>query len=293
MLTSWRTYKGQIITASVALVAIVGLSFLPKSVVDSDNKTIGGANRDGKATTDSPAVIVQDSSVVSLHRAELSPQQKTSLDKWKKNFTESGSAGESKIALDSLAEVLRTVNQYDSVAHYTALFANKNPSPANALLAGDAYYEAFTFAVDNTKGQAMSQQARNWYQQILDKDPTRPDVRVKLGMTYVASETPMKGIQLIREVLKEDPDNKFALLNLGLLSMQSGQMDKAKERFEQLLALDASDTKAMFYLAVTQAELGKTDEARKLFEKVRRLDKDPALQQSINSYLQDLNGRKP
>jgi outer membrane protein len=283
--------RGQLIVLAIAVATIVGLSFLPKSVVDSDNKTVGGANRDGQPPAKA-STSTADSAMLGLHQVELSAEQKASLAKWRASFVQASSGRDQKKALDSLGVVFRAANLYDSVAHYTDQFAKANPNLASFLLAGDAYYEAFTFAVDNAKSSQLSAQAREWYQRILDKDPSRPDVRVKMGMTYVASDTPMKGIQLIRDVLKEDPDNKFALLNLGLLSMQSGQMDKAKERFEQLLGLDPNDTKAMFYLAVTQAELGKTAEARQLFEKVRRLDKDPALLQSIDSYLQELSGRK-
>jgi tetratricopeptide (TPR) repeat protein len=283
--------KAQVIVVVLAVVAIVGLAFLPKSVVDSDNKSLGGANRDGQAPqVQSPK---PDSSVVGLHQAELGPQQKATLAKWRAAFATAQPGPAQKKAFDSLAVNLRAANLYDSIAHYAAQLASANPNSANYLLAGDAHYEAFTFAVDNAKSRALSEQAREWYQKILDRDSTRADVKVKLGMTYVASDTPMRGIQLIKQVLAEDPNNQFALLNFGLLLMQSGQMDKAKARFEQLLQLNPQDTKAMFYLAVAQAELGQAAEARKLFEQVRKLDRDPALRQSIDSYLKELNGRKP
>jgi tetratricopeptide (TPR) repeat protein len=283
--------KAQVIVVVVAVVSIIGLAFLPKSVVDSDNKSLGGANRDVQAPQ--AQLAKPDSSVVSLHQAELGPEQKAQLAKWRAAFLAVQPGPAQKQAYDSLAACLRAANLYDSVAHYAAQLAGASPNSANYLLAGDAHYEAFTFAVDNAKSRAHSAQAREWYQKILDRDSTRADVKVKLGMTYVASDTPMRGIQLIKQVLAEDPNNQFALLNFGLLLMQSGQMDKAKARFEQLLQLDPKDTKAMFYLAVTQAELGQTAEARKLFGQVRKLDQDPALRLSIDNYLKELNGRKP
>ncbi len=240
---------------------------------------MAGANRDAPPQADS---------LVAVHQAPLTPAQTDRLAALRASLVQATGAAAQRAALDSLLAAYRAVNLYDSAAYQAGQFADAAPTLANLTLAGDSYYEAFTFAMNTDKSKTLSQQAQAYYKKVLEKDPSRPDVRVKLGMTYVASPNPMEGIKIIRGVLEEDPDNQFALLNLGLLSMQSGQFDKAQARFEQLLKLNPADGKAQFYLAVCLAELGKKNEAIQLFEQVKATEADPALQQSIDNYLQQL-----
>ena len=62
---------------------------------------------------------------------------------------------------------------------------------------------------------------------VLNKNPDNLDAKTNLGMAYMATENPVKGVTLFREVLAADPRNEKALYNLGMLSIQSGQYDKA------------------------------------------------------------------
>jgi cytochrome c-type biogenesis protein CcmH/NrfG len=272
--------KAQVLVAGAALAAIVGLGLLPKVVVNNSNRQLAEDKPD--------APVRAGDSLVARHQATFTPAQASRLVSLRANLAQAKGAAAQRTALDSLLAGYRAVNLYDSAAHLAGQFADSAPTVSNLVLAGDAYSEAFTFSMDGEKSKALSLQAQEYYKKVLEKDPSRPDVRVKLGMTYVASPNPMEGIKIIRGVLEEDPDNQFALLNLGLLSMQSGQFDKAKARFEQLLNLNPTDAKAQFYLAVCLAELGKKNEAIQLFEQVKANQADPALQKSIDDYLQQL-----
>jgi predicted Zn-dependent protease len=49
-------------------------------------------------------------------------------------------------------------------------------------------------------------------------------------------ESPMAGIQMLRDVLEQKPNHPGALYNLGMMAVQTGQYDKAVERFDVLLS---------------------------------------------------------
>ncbi|MCS7017602.1 MAG: tetratricopeptide repeat protein [Cytophagales bacterium] len=273
-------HKHQWIVAGVALLAIAGLSVLPKSVVETDVK-------DMKATA--TALPNADSMVQQTHSVPLSNAQQRRLLQLQATFQDPSASKDRLIAvLDSMSAIYRSVNRLDSIAYYSGLLADRYPSVSLQMRAADAYYEAFGFALSPEKSKQLSERARGYYKQVLAADPSRLDAKTKMGMTYVVSDAPMQGIALIREVLEEDPQNQFALFNLGLLSMQSGQYDKAISRFEQLLSLYPQDTKAQFYLAVSLAEAGKKQQAIKWFEAVQKADPDPAIQAAVSDYLQKL-----
>jgi tetratricopeptide (TPR) repeat protein len=273
--------RPQIYITFIALVAVAALTFMPRAVVNNNpakvNEEVTGKDKNQ-----------QNDDIVKMHQSSLSETQSKQLEQFRSQWSASSTREQKAKVLDSLLVLFRSVNMYDSAAHYTGLFAELFPNIVAFNLAGDAYYEAFGFALDAQKSAALASEARKFYQLILERDPSRLDIRTKLGMTYVSSDNPMQGITMIREVLKEDPDNEFAIFNLGLLSMQSGQLDKARERFEQLLKLNPDDTRAMFYLALSFYELGRKDEARKYFLEVKEREKSPEILATIEKYLSDL-----
>ncbi|WP_250629988.1 tetratricopeptide repeat protein [Rhodoflexus caldus] len=274
-------HKHQLIVAGVALAAVVGLSVLPKSIVETDIK-------DMKTAPAADRQAAPDSNVVRMHNLPLSDVQQQQLRALQAEFRSGTDKNRLTVVLDSMAALYRGVNQLDSIAYYSGILADRYPSVSLQMRAADAYYEAFGFAISPEKGKQLGEKARSYYKQVLAADPSRLDAKTKMGMTYIVSDAPMQGIALIREVLEEDPQNQFALFNLGVLSMQSGQYDKAIARFEQLLGLNPQDTKAQFYLAMSLAEAGRKQEAIKWFDAVKKADQDPAIQAAVDDYLQKL-----
>ena len=124
---------------------------------------------------------------------------------------------------------------------------------------------------------------------MIDANPGVLEAKTKMAMTYVATPNPMQGIRLLREVLAEDPKNELALFNLGLLSMRSNQYDKAIERFKQIIEANPDNMQAQYYLGVSYAESGKKEEAKKILNLVKQREPDPAVQASVDEYLQKLN----
>ena len=93
---------------------------------------------------------------------------------------------------------------------------------------------------------------------------------------------------MLREILQQDPDNEQATFNLGVLSMQSGQYEKAVERFESLVLLYPENTQARFFLGVSYLEIGSKEKAKEQLLLVKSMDDDPAVQATVNSYLEDM-----
>ncbi|WP_369075571.1 tetratricopeptide repeat protein, partial [Penaeicola halotolerans] len=95
--------------------------------------------------------------------------------------------------------------------------------------AGNAYYEAFGFAMNETKLNELGVKTRFYLNKVFDAKPDRLDLKTKVAMTYMVSSNPMQGVGMHREVLAADTKNEQALFNMGLLAIQSTQYDRAVE----------------------------------------------------------------
>lgn len=192
------------------------------------------------------------------------------------------------IFADSLAKAYKTVGKLDSLAKYLEVRALEVPSQENFIIAGDGYYEAFNFAVDQAKRKYIADKVQQYYKSVLEEDASLLDIQSKLAMTYVAGSNPMQGIMMLREVLEKDPENTLAIYNLGVLAITSGQIDKALERFEHLKQLEPEKPEAHFYIGYCLYELGKKAEAKPYFEKVLELGISGDLVEASKEYLKKI-----
>ncbi len=277
-----------------AFVLITGLSFLPKTVVKNLDKELTNdsktSNKDTSHTESlaTNEVAAKDANVVGMHNAEMTGEQKIKLAKFSKSFETATEEKAKSVFLDSMIVVLQSANRYDSAALLAGNFVETYQTTPNLLRAGDNYYSALQFSMNETKSKEFAEKARSYFQKIVDKEPDFSEAKVKLGLTYINSPTPMQGILMIREVLKNEPENIFAIMSLGKLSIQSGQYDKAIERFKQLLEIQKDNLEAKFLLAVSLGETGKKAEAIKLLEKLKTETNDPAVLMQTESYLKQL-----
>ncbi len=267
----------------------VGLYSLPRVVVQNENQPLGKRTSDS-STKDSLSVATntgtKDKSTIE-HNAPLLPEQAKQLQTLHEQFLAAAPASKPKVA-DQLITFFRSVQKYDSAAHYAEIVATLEPTEVNWLKAGDDYYEAYGFAVDEAKAARLGEKTREVYQKALDQNPDLLAARANMAMTYVSTPTPMAGITLLREVLQQDPTNELALFNLGLLSMRSGQYQRAIERFRQILVNSPANRKAMFYLGISLAEANQKPEARKVLAQVKAQEKDPQILAAVREYEQQL-----
>ena len=223
--------------------------FLPKAVVN--NKKM--ANRDSTAATPEMAETEANHS--------LDSTMLTSIEELRKEISETKVEKEKSNAQSRLADTFLKANRFDSAGSYFEKASELTADPKLAYKAGSAYFEGITFASNPSKVEFLSGKAREMFDKIEDKDPNSVEAQGKIAMTWVNSETPMKGILKLRELADKNPTNEYLAYQLGMLSFQSGQFEKAVARFESVIKLNKENVNAFFYLAQSLKELGRKKEA--------------------------------
>ncbi|MFN8353603.1 MAG: tetratricopeptide repeat protein [Spirosomataceae bacterium] len=277
------TQKPFLIILLIASALVLGLYSLPKGVLS--NKEKEKAPQASAQPSSEPAASANNAE---SHAPTLTPDQQKQVTSARKQFEQATSKPDKAKASEQLITVFAQASRFDSAAYFAEVLVGLEPTLKNIVRAGDAYFGAFQFSMNDAKSAQLSQKAREFYQKALDQNPGLLEVKTNMAMTYVSTSTPMQGILLLREVLEQDPDFEPALFNLGMLSMQSNQFDKAAERFRQIVKNNPANTKALFYLGISLAELGKKAEARQALEEVARKDKDPNIQAAVKETLQKL-----
>ena len=269
-------WLSKLIVTALALVLVVILYMLPKVVVDNEQQENVQAMND-------PEV----SEVSESHQRPLTDQQQTAVQALKEQFNTGENPEKSANFADSLAGLYTELNYLDSAAYYYGVAADIEPVMSRWLMAGESYFDAYSYAVESQKQQQLGAKARQYFDLALEQDPNLNDVKAKTALTYLPNQ-PMQAVLLLREVVERDPNNTLGLYNLGLLSLQSQQFDKAVDRFETLTAAYPEHLEGQFYLAVSYYENGQKDKARDQFELVKTLDADPEVLTTVDEYLMKL-----
>ncbi len=215
-------------------------------------------------------------------------RHKSPSPNFRESYQSSDNPEKSAIFADSLIEAFAQNEWYDSAAFYAEQLAEASSDVEAQKKALDLYYQAFTFALDENRSQALGEKVRYYGEVVLNSNPTYLEAKTKMAMTFLATAEPMKGIQMLREVIDSDENNVLALYNLGLLSMQSGQYDKAVERFEKVVELNTDHLQAQFFLGVSYFETGKKRKARQQFEQVKTMTSDAEVMANADNYLNRL-----
>lgn len=267
--------KTRILLFVVSALLIALIFMLPKVAVENESQLATATeNETGSAPAGSHTTASEDL-LKSIRALRASYFQNSSHQK-------------NAIFADSLTHLYTQAGQFDSAAWFAEQAATFFNTQESFVKAGNSYYDAFTFAMDDQKRQALAERTQFFLGKVLEKNPKDLEAKSKLAMTYVASATPMQGISMLREVLAEDPKNETALLNMGMLSMQSGQYDRAIERLQELIQVNPNHSQAQLLLGVAYLNKGDREKAKAQFEKVKQSDKDPGVQATADSYLKDL-----
>jgi outer membrane protein len=264
---------------SVALVVV--LFALPKVVVDNDENDVSSEASTSAGENTSPPLS-------DAHQSEMNADDAILIVELRQTLELAENKEKSIIFADSLAGLYERNNLFDSAAIYREKVAMWEPGIEKWREAGEAYYEAFTYAMEAEKRKVMGLKAQEYFKKVLETEPSDLESKNRLAMTLLSTSNPMEGIMMLREIVEEDPENEQALFNLGALSMQSNQYDKAVERFEQVTALYPENIQAQFFLGVSYAETGKKKKAREQFQLVKSMDADPEVHAAADSYLEDL-----
>lgn len=261
-----------ILLISCALV-VGGIYLLPKAVVENDSEM----SSSGTSSTNSAG-----------HQA-VAPAIQEAITRIRTQLTQGVTDQKTAIFADSLAELYQNAGRFDSAAAYFEQAASFFGTEGSILKSAEAYYQAFSFSVDNAKSKALAEKARQFFNTLLEKNPDQPDVQVKLAMTYMVSEGPMQGITMLREVLEKYPDHEQALLNMGILSIRSGQFAKAIDWLRRLDKAHPENVEGQMLLGAAYAGAGEKEKALEQYERARKMTTDPAVQQQLDTYVKDLN----
>lgn len=266
--------KTRILLIVVSAIVIWLIFLLPKVVVDNDNTLTDNPN-DSIATQVNAHATAPKEVLSTIRNLRLQIQKSTAIEK-------------NAIFADSLVNLYQIAGKFDSSAWFAEEASKFFNTTESWIKAGDQYYQAYSLALDQAKQNGFAEKTREFYKKVLDANPGNLDVKTKMAMTYLGSESPMQGIKMLREVLEADPKNELALFNMGMLSIQSGQYDKAVERLEELVKINPNHTQGHLLLGIAWMNSGDKSKAKEQFEKVKQMDKDPAVQATADSYLKDL-----
>ena len=265
----------QIILIVLAIAMVGTLYSLPKVVVDNDE-----ANRNAIVDESLPGEALEN------HSEAIPEKDLPRIENWKSQLISGGQVQNNEMALDSLMDVFISVNKYDSAAYYAGLFADSYQEIDHWYKAGDAYFEAFTYALNEAKLLQLTTKAREYYNMILDSGENDLTIRNNIAMTYVEGPSPMQGILMLRSILEEDPQNEKALFNMGRLSMISNQFEIAIGRFESLVKYYPKNIDGQYWLGVCYFQDEQMEKAKTQLQKVKEMDADSLVQTAVNELLQ-------
>ena len=259
----------------VVIILVVAFFFLPKAVVENESQLQSGTDAESSPLTASP-------------HSQTPQAVRHDINRLRTRYLSTLPEEKNAIFADSLAGLYNQAGLFDSAAWFAERAATFFKTDESLLKAGNAFYDAYTFAINVEKQKAWAEKTREVFDKLLEKDPKNLEVKTKMAMTYLSSPSPMKGITLLREVLADDPKNELALFNMGMLAIQSGQNEKAVEWLEKLGAVNDKHLQGQLLLGVAYSKVGQKEKARQQFEKVKKMDKDPSVQATADSYLEDL-----
>jgi len=134
----------------------------------------------------------------------------------------------------------------------------------------------------------MAIQAKELFEKALQLDPKNDSLKIGLGSCYLfgnISDTPMEGIQMIREVADRDPENMYAQFMLGMGGLVSGQLDKAIERLTKVVQHQPDNVEALLVLAEACERKGDKANAVKWYEASKKHIHDPQIVKEIEKRI--------
>ena len=122
-----------------------------------------------------------------LHNQEVSAEDAEIIISLKASIQKEENQEKTPTFADSLAELYLFYKKFDSAATYFERAAILDPGEKRWIKTGEAYYEAFTYAVDADMANYYGQKTREFFNPVIDSDPGRLDLKTKIGMTLVSS----------------------------------------------------------------------------------------------------------
>src|SRR4030042_4520515 len=81
------------------------------------------------------------------------------------------------------------------------------------------------------------------YRDYYEENPTRMNIRIKIGDLIIKDKKNEEAINEYQEVLKSDPDNREERIKLGILSYDMRRFDSAASEFSVILDKNILDSR--------------------------------------------------
>lgn len=128
--------------------------------------------------------------------------------------------------------------------------------------------------------QERLQQAKTFYDQVLQVNPRQPDALQWLGVIQHKQGNSTRAIELIQQAIATTPDNAFFYSTLGNVLKDIGQNEAAMDSYSKALSIKPDFAEAHNNLGIVQSMQGKIKESIESYRKAIAL---------IPSYAEALN----
>jgi tetratricopeptide (TPR) repeat protein len=277
--------RQQIILLSGGFVLLIVLYFF-------GNTTAPVSHSSSVNTNNSNSEAITTAEVLNAAKRKIAPQQLSYLTQLE-NSVVRGNVKEQQIRIyKQLAAYWQdTLHQQAIAAYYFGEGSKLENSEKNLNFAARLLL-AHLMAENNTGMQSwLATSAKALFEKSLQINPANDSVKIELGACYIfgnISNTPMEGIQKIKEVAEKNPQNMYAQLILGLGDIKSGQYDKAAERLQLVAQKEPSNLQAVFNLAETYERKGDKGNAVTWYRKAQNIISLPEAKQEIEERIKTL-----
>jgi tetratricopeptide (TPR) repeat protein len=282
--------RPQWILAGGALLLVLGL-------YAATSNTIFGHHPKVTAAADRPAAAAHAGelsidSIILQAQNRLTPQQKTRLNSLESSIQ--NAVGEEKIHLNhQLARYwYDSIRLFEPYAWYTAEAARLENSENSLTFAAHLFLNSLKVEESPRLKHWMAHEAKDLFERSLQINKVNDSSVVGLGATLLLgeiSDSPMEGLQKIREVTERDSTNAYAQMTLGQASLLSGQLERAIERFKKVVQLQPRNLEAVLSLAEAYERSGNKKEAVVWYRKSLELSTIPALQEEVERRIRALS----
>ncbi len=118
--------------------------------------------------------------------------------------------------------------------------------------------------------------------QAADLDPTNPEIRVLLGLSYFVTQGYREAEIEFAEAVRLDPAVPRGKLYLGVTAFYLGKLQKAERLLKEAHALNPHDPLVLYYLSLIASQRQLPDEARRRFQQAVALG--PEYQGPFQNY---------
>ena len=131
--------------------------------------------------------------------------------------------------------------------------------------------ETFELAVQEHQNNNL-QDAQNYYQKVLELDPTHVNALNNLGVIFHELGEIQKAKDCFEKAISINPNYAEAHNNLGIILKELGEIQKAKECFEKAISINPNYANAHNNLGIILKELGEIQKAKECYEKAVEID---------------------